>query len=160
MVQHPLFCSMPMAHNKFTNCKVFSWPNRKICTCSQVLPKCRTYPRSLWGWSLPILIVVRIVILLLILVAVLVVALLVVLLLVHFEANVEALIVALVVVLVVILVDVLVVVLIVVVDDEKVQKIPSNFNHTNKDLMRMIHNIWGAILAHHPPFLLNANGPE
>ena len=70
-----------------------------------------------------------------------IVALLVVLVLVHFEANVEALIVALVVVRVVILVVVLVVVLIVFVDDEKVQKIPSNFNHTNKDLMRMMHNM-------------------
>ena len=87
MAQHPLFCSMPMAQNKFTNCKVFSQPNKKIFTCSQVLPKCRTYPRSLGGRSLPILIVVRIVILVLKLVAVIIVALIVVLVPVHFEAR-------------------------------------------------------------------------
>ena len=60
------------------------------------------------------------------------------------KALIVALVVVLVVILVVILVVVLVVVIIVVVDDdEKIQKIPSNNNHANKDLMRMMSNCEG-----------------
>ena len=65
----------------------------------------------------------------------------VILVLVHFEAHVKALICALVVILVVIFVVILVVVLFVVVDDEKNQKISSNNNHANKDLIRMMHKV-------------------
>ena len=136
---------MPMAQNMFTNWKRFRYPNKKIFTCLQLLLKCRTYRRSLGGLSLPILIVVHIVILVLILVAILMVALLVVFVFVYFEAHVKALIIAIMVILVVILIAILVVVLVVVlivaVDEEKIQKIPSNNRHAKKDLMRMMHNM-------------------